>query len=271
MKITELLTQENAKKVADEVVSAFEKEISEKTLEVDFKMNAGLMEINYPTAELKEALYKIHNKNIPLPNTSFSFNTTSDSMLQTIKNGFCELIENGVLTEQDHETMTDFIAQIINQINSDDSLIQRIKSAIRRVNMAPEDVFPFADTAVVLFEFGEKEDYGDMIKVANYSRYNKQLQSFVGEKRAIAQDLLLRRREFGYNSNLPTVNIYSMIIDEQKAASNPMYADVLIEDVKIVREAKECHLDIFVNYSPISKEEYEAKLQKMEINNEQES
>jgi hypothetical protein len=75
--------------------------------------------------------------------------------------------------------------------------------------------------------------------------------------------LLLRRREFGYNSNLPTLDIYARIISEQKALNNPTYSDVFIEDVRVVREAKECHLDIFINYSPISKEEY-IRLQQME-------
>lgn len=264
MNLEDILTNDNANMICEEIIIAFENEANEKSLEIDFKLNAGKMEVHYPTADYQEALTRLHGQKVPLPNTSLSFNPTKETKLSLIKTTVCNLIAKDLMTEDHHEQLSIFLSSVINKINSDEQLIRRVKTAIRKVNHAVEDIFPFSQTRVILFEFGAKEDYGDMIKVANYSRYSKQMQAFVGEKRAVAQDLLLRRRAFGYDSDLPTIDIYAKIIAEQKEAQNPTYADVQIEDVKIVKEAKECHLDIFVDYSPISKEEYEAKLTEIE-------
>ena len=264
MTLDEILTNQNAALIAEEIISIFELQTNEKNLEIDFKLNAGVMEKHYPTADLEEALYKLHGQKVALPNTSFSFDAPDNSKLFELKSIVCKLIDGNEMNENDYDKLSIFLASVINGMNNNKNHLERLKAAIRKVNHAPADVFTFNDARVVLFEFGDKEDYGDMIKVANYSRYNKQLQGFVGEKKAVAQDLLLRRREFGYQSKMPTVDIYSLIIDEQKRLNNPKYADLLIEDVKIVKEAKECHLDIFVDYSPISKEEYEAKITEIE-------
>jgi hypothetical protein len=182
MQIADLLTPENVTKFADEIVTTFAIEANERSLEIDFKLNAGVMEVNWPNSDMKIALEQLHGKEMPLPNTSFSFNTQDGSLLNAIKREFCHLVENSLIQDQDHDLMAAFIRNVIKEINTNPLLMKRIKDTIRKINKAPEDIFPFSDAAVVLFEFGEKEDYGDMIKVANYSRYNKQLQSFVGEK-----------------------------------------------------------------------------------------
>lgn len=260
MNFKDFVAAENVIVVAEEIVTAFENEASSNSLEIDFKLNAGVMEVNYTNnADFKAALEKLHGRLVPSPNTSLSFNAPENSVLCKIKDYFCQNINNSTITENDYEIMHDFLTMVIRHVNQNQVLLERIKRAVRKVNGADEILFPFKDTMVVLFEFGEKEDYGDMIKVLHYSRYNKQLQSFVGEKKAVAQDLLLRRRQFGYNSKLETKEIYAKIIDEQKMNNNPLYEDILIEDVKIVREAKECHLDIFINYSPLPQDEYVAK------------
>jgi hypothetical protein len=46
---------------------------------------------------------------------------------------------------------------------------------------------------------------------------------------------------------------------EQKEANNPTYEDILPEDIVIVKEAKECHLDIFADFSLVARAEFEAK------------
>ena len=260
-----LLSSENALKVAEEIVDIFEKNANQQTLEVDFKLSNGKMEVNYTNnKELQNALQKLHGKIVPQPNTSLSFDAPENTMLCDIKNYFCEKMVDSQISDHDYEDMQEFLVQVIRNVNGNSNLVDRIKNALRKVNGADSVVFPFDDTMIVLFEFGDKEDYGDMIKVLHYSRYSKQLQSFVGEKKAVAQDLLLRRRQFGYHSKVPTAQIYAQIISEQKSLNNPLYEDIFIEDVKIVREAKECHLDLFVNYSPIEKDAYLLKIQETE-------
>lgn len=260
MNFIDLVAAENVSVVAEEIVTSFENEASASNLEIDFKLNAGVMEVNYTTnTDFKTALENLHGRLVPSPNTSLSFNASENSLLRKIKDHFCQNISNSTITENDYQVMHDFLTKVIRYVNQNQILLEKIKKAVRKVNGADEMLFPFHDTMIVLFEFGDKEDYGDMIKVLHYSRYNKQLQSFVGEKKAVAQDLLLRRRQFGYNSKIETKEIYAKIIDEQKRNNNPLYEDILIEDIKIVREAKECHLDIFINYSPLSQEEYLAK------------
>jgi hypothetical protein len=251
--------------VAREIVQSFVEQANSQTIDVDFKMKNGRMEIlQVENQEMKNAIVDIHGELVPQPNTSFSFNTTADMLLDKIKISFCEKIENDSISDQEYSDIQLFIKNIIKTINSNEELLSKILDKLRNLHDLPQEHFPMFNSRLVLFEFGHKEDYGDMIKVANFSRYNKNLQAFVGEKRAVAKDLLLRRRDFGYRSMLSPKEIYAKIIDEQKAAKNPLYEDLLIDDVKIVREAKECHMDLFIDYSPISREEYE----QLQINQE---
>lgn len=268
MLLSDIFTPKNVTDVAQEIVHIFVSQANADTLEVDFKLKNGRMEINYTdNKELKEALISIHDELVPQPNTNFSFNAPPNSIIWKMKDLFCSKLNKDELTDADYLQIQDFIKKVINAINNDSQLLEKIENTVRKHNGAEKHLFPFKNTKVVLFEFGDKEDYGDMIKVLNYSRYNKSLQAFVGEKRAVAQDLLLRRREFGYHSILPTREIYGKIIDEQKAAQNKLYEDLLLEDVKIVREAMECHLDIFIDYSPVSQQEFDSALTPTEKTN----
>ena len=250
MSIETIITPTTIELVAKELVDTFAKEANEKTIEVDFKIKHGRMEINYPdNREVQDALKLIHGQIVPQANTHLSFNAPANTQLAKIKNQFCELIEQEEISDEDYSLIQKFVKNVINHINDSHDLIEKIKDTIRKLNKLDESAFLMSDSRLILFEFGHKEDYGDMIKVLNYSRYNKQLQSFVGEKRPVAKDLLLKRREFGYNSKLPTRKIYEKIIDAEKSVNNPLYADLQIEDVHIVREAKEFHMDIFIDYS----------------------
>lgn len=269
MNTANLLDDAQAIVVANEILKQFEDEANATTLEVDYEIKNGQMKIKYTdNADMRESLRALHGSDVPQPNTSFSFNANSSSQLFAIKNAVCGMIENNQVSDEDFIAMQKFIAKIINHINSDTVCIERIRNKIHAITGADKAIFPLNDIKVILFEFGHKEDYGDMIKVLHYSRYSKQLQSFVGEKKAVAKDLLLQRRAFGYDSALPTAEIYKQIIAREKNDNNPLYDEIEFEDIKIVREAKECHLDIFVNYSPISQDEYEQKFATTENTNE---
>lgn len=263
MNIRDYLTPEIVQLAAKELVETFAQEANEKTLEVDFKLKNGLMEINYPdNVEVQNALVNIHGEIVPQANTHLSFNATSGSKLAEIKDYFCELIEKDEINDEDYALIQKFVKNIIISINTSADLLAIINNKIRNLNKIDEETFALEKTKLILFEFGHKEDYGDMIKVLNYSRYNKVLQSFVGEKRAVAKDLLLKRREFGYDSKISTREIYAHIIEQQKKAQNPLYDDLLIEDVQIVKEAKEYHMDIFIDYSPRLRENMEIQINK---------
>lgn len=265
--IQDLLNVENARKVAEEILETLKVEMNEKNAETDFGMHKGIMERKYvPNSEIRKIISDIHGKDVPAPNVSFSFNSADKSLLRYIKDTLTKAIDNNEFQEEDYDHMQSFIKNIINIINSDDILVSSLRNSVRKnlFNDADEEVFPFKEIYVVLFEFGSKEDYGDIVRINNYQRFDKRTNQFVGEKKSISKDLLTRRREFGWDNNIPTSEIYAKIIQERKDANDPLYCDVLPEDVTVVQEAKECHIDIFADCSPISKEEFESKLQKIE-------
>lgn len=269
MNLTNLLDDKNVVNVANEIIDHFVSQADPSSLEVDYELKNGKMKVKYTdNAEMRASLKLLHGFDVPQPNTSYSFNAEANSTLYNIKNVVCDMIEKDEVTDTDYSNMQSFIAKLIQYINNNQDCIARIRNKIHSVTSAEKSIFPLPEIRVILFEFGHKEDYGDMIKVLHYSRYNKQLQSFVGEKKAVAKDLLVKRREFGYNSNLPTEEIYKQIIDKEKNDNNPLYDEIEFEDIKIVREAKECHLDIFVDYSPISQDEYAQKFATTETNHE---
>jgi len=260
--IIPLLTKENAKRVAEDILTAIEEKGNKDTIDVDFKLKNGVMERTpIHNQEILKTLVELHGREVPSPNTWFSFDTKLDSMLGFLKDTVCKKIDDNTITDTEFAKMQDFLKIVVNLINKDEDLLARLKAALRKnaLNNGDEVIFPLNECMLVLFEFGAKEDYGDMIKVFNYRRVNKATGTFVGEKNAIAKDLLQRRRDFGYERGQNTQEIYTKIIEDQRTAGNSLYLEILPQDVEIVAEAQECHLDIFVDYSPIGKEELIAK------------
>ena len=260
--IIPLLTKENAKRVAEDILTAIEEKGNKDTIDVDFKLKNGVMERTpIHNQEILKTLVELHGREVPSPNTWFSFDTKLDSMLGFLKDTVCKKIDDNTITDTEFAKMQDFLKIVVNLINKDEDLLARLRTALRKnaLNNGDEVIFPLNECMLVLFEFGAKEDYGDMIKVFNYRRVNKATGTFVGEKNAIAKDLLQRRRDFGYERGQNTQEIYTKIIEDQRAAGNSLYLEILPQDVEIVAEAQECHLDIFVDYSPIGKEELIAK------------
>jgi len=260
--IIPLLTKSNARRIAEDILTAIEGKGNKDTIDVDFKLKNGVMERNpIHNQEILKTLVELHGKEVPSPNTWFSFDTKHDSMLGFLKDTVCKKIDDNSITNAEFEKIQDFLKVVVNLVNKDEELLTRLRAALRKnaLNNGDEFIFPLNECMLVLFEFGAKEDYGDMIKVFNYRRVNKATGTFVGEKNAIAKDLLQRRRDFGYKRDQNTQEIYAKIIEDQRAVGNSLYLEILPQDVEIVAEAQECHLDIFVDYSPIGKEELIAK------------
>jgi hypothetical protein len=256
-----LLTEENANKIAEDIISALETEGTKETLDVDYEISQGVMKRKIiQNQEIRNTIKSLHGEDLPAPNTSFSFNAKKGTALWYINTTLCKLIENNEISDEDYSCLNPFLVKIIKKLNSN-NFKEKIRVILRNsvLGGAEEFLFPIKDLNVMLFEFGDKADYGDIIKVNKMSRYIKISGNFVGEKKAISYDLFNRRRAFGYGSSLSAKEIYDTIVREQKAAKNPIYDDVLPEDVIIVKEAKECHLDIFADYSVISREEFETK------------
>jgi hypothetical protein len=267
--IANLLTDENALRVAEDILNAIEKKGNKDTLDFDFRVKNGIMEKSFiSNKDLLHVLEPIHGLQVPSPNTWFSFDTNLDSMLGYIKDTICSLIEKEEILDKEYELIPGFLKKVINLINQNEKLNNRLKNILRKIVLdnGDEILFPLKDTKLILFEFGSKEDYGDMIKVKNYSRVNKATGKFIGEKSGVAKDLLQRRRDMGYSRNDDTKKIYSDIVIQQRAEKNPIYENVLPEDIEIVTEAKECHVDIFADYSPLEKELLISKL--IEVNAE---
>lgn len=259
--LLDLLTEENAKKIAEEVVEYLETEASKENIDVDYEISKGVMKRNQiQNEEISKAISLLHKRTLPSPNTSFSFNARKGTMLWYLNTTLCKLIENNQVSDTEYNSLQPFLEKIIHKLN-EPNLVERTRVALRKHILGSSDdfLFPLNDVVLMLFEFGDKADYGDMLKIQKMNRYNKISGSFVGEKKAIAKDLLERRRKFGYDSPLSTKEIYDTIIKDQKAAGNALYEDVLPEDVHIVKEAKECHLDIFADYSLVSKEQFEER------------
>lgn len=270
--IIPLLTKENARRVAEDILTAIEEKGNKDTIDVDFRLKNGVMERTpIQNQEILKTLVELHGREVPSPNTWFSFDTKLDSMLGFLKDTVCKKIDDNSITNTEFEKIQDFLKIVVNLVNKDEELLTRLRAALRKnaLNNGDELLFPLTECMLVLFEFGAKEDYGDMIKVFNYRRVNKATGTFVGEKNAIAKDLLQRRRDFGYKRDQNTQEIYTKIIEDQRAAGNSLYLEILPQDVEIVAEAQECHLDIFVDYSPIGKEELIAKT--VETNSQEKS
>lgn len=259
--LLDLLNDENANQIADEVVAALEIEgVFGKSIEVDYEINKGVMArkpIEHP--DVRKAIISLHGKELPSPNTSFSFNANKSTKLYYINSLICKLIEEKGITDFEYNSIMPFLEKIIHNLNSEDRK-EKIRNILRKNVLGDADpvMFPIKDLTCMLFEFGSKEDYGDIIKIQKFARYNKLSGSFVGEKKSISEDLMLRRRQFGYCSDKSAREIYDTIVLAQKEAGNPLYDEILPEDVFIVKEAKECHLDIFADYSVLSKDEFEA-------------
>lgn len=261
--ILKLLNDENVNIVANDILVALENKQETDKLDFDFRLSNGSMErLPIVNRDILKAIVELHGSEVPAPNTWFSFDTKLNSMLGYIKDTVCNAMDNNSITEKESNAVYPFMKKIINTINTNPDFYNRLKKALRKhvINQADEEVFPLNDCRLTLFEFGAKADYGDIIKVRNYSRVNKSTGQFVGEKSGVSQDLLKRRREVGYERDQNSKEIYDRIITEQRLAGNPIYIDTLPEDVEVVTEAKECHLDLFADYAPIPKEELVAKL-----------
>ena len=261
--ILKLLNDENVNVVVNDILVALEDKQEKDKLDFDFRLSNGSMErLPIVNRDILKAIVELHGSEVPAPNTWFSFDTKLNSMIGYIKDIVCNSVDNNSMTEEESNAIYPFMKKIINTINTNPDFYNRLKKALRKhvINQADEEVFPLNDCRLILFEFGAKEDYGDIIKVRNYSRVNKSTGQFVGEKSGVSQDLLKRRREIGYERNQNSKEVYDRIVTEQKLAGNPIYTDTLPEDVEVVTEAKECHLDLFADYAPIPKEELVAKL-----------
>lgn len=262
--ILPLLTSENARKVAEDVISALEEHGNKSTIDFDFKMKEGKMERSeVGNEEIRAVLRSLHGCDVPAPNTWFSFDTKLDSLLGFIKDTICAKMDADTITDAEFEGVQNFIPQVIKHLNQDQDLVDRLRGCLRKVvlnNTDDPEFFPLRDIRTLLFEFGAKEDYGDMIKVFKYARISATTGKFTGEKNAVAKDLIRRRREIGFSRGQNTKEIYDQIVREQREAQNPLYAEVLPEDIEILSEAKECHLDLFADYSPLTKDEIVAKV-----------
>lgn len=260
--ILTLLTEEHAKRVAEDIVVALEEDATKDTLNFDFETAQGKMiRKPVPNEEVRNVLKQIHGFDVPAPNTWFSFDTKKNSMLGFLKDSICKEMEEDKLTEKEFVAIQDFIAKLISVLNTEEALVNRIKAVLRKLvlNNAEADFFPIEECRTILFEFGEKSDYGDIIKIFKYARVVKATGEFIGETTVVSKDLMRRREKIGYKRGDDTKAIYTQIALEQRAAGNPLYRDVFPEDIKVVQEAKECHLEIFAEYSPISREEILAR------------
>lgn len=261
--ILTMLNDENAKRVAEDLIAAIEEKGNKDTLDFDFRVKNGVMErqpISNP--DILKTLVELHGKEVPAPNTWFSFDTNLKSMLGYLKDTICKKLEDESISDKEFNAIQPFLKKVVKLVNTDEVLTNRLRNALRKVvlNGGEEVLFPLNECKLILFEFGSKEDYGDIIKVTNYRRVNKVTGQFVGEKTSISKDLMQRRREYGFQREQDTKAVYAKIIEEQRANGNQLYAEILPDDVEVVTEAKECHLDLFADYAPLAKESLASKL-----------
>jgi len=270
--ILTMLNDENAKRVAEDLIVAIEEKGNKDTLDFDFRVKNGIMErkkISNP--DILKALIELHGKEVPEPNTWFSFDTNLKSMLGYLKDTICNKLEDQTISDKEFNAIQPFLKKVISIVNNDEVFLNRLRNALRKVvlNGGDEVLFPLKECKLILFEFGSKEDYGDIIKISNYRRVNKITGQFVGEKSSISKDLMEKRRAYGFERGQDTKAIYSKIIEQERQNGNQLYAGVLPEDVEVVTEAKECHLDIFADYAPIDKESLVSKLVEASANVDQ--
>lgn len=269
--ILSLLTDKNARKVAEDILVAIEEKGDKESFDFDFRVKNGVMErIPVANKDIRKALVELHGCEVPSSNTWFSFDTKLNSMLGYLKDTITKILENNSITNEEMTAIQGFIKKVVNVMNDDEELLNRLKKSLRKavLNDGDEVVFPLKDCRLLLFEFGSKEDYGDMIKIFNYKRVNKATGNFVGERNSISKDLLDKRRSFGYERGQNTQEIYTKIIEEQRSKNNPLYAEILPQDVEVVAEAMECHIDIFADYAPLEKEELISKIVEISSHNE---
>jgi hypothetical protein len=250
--IAKLLDETCVNRVAEDLVVAIE-ESSKRELECDFKLNNGIMERSrVVNAEVAKALNDLHGKDVWAANTWCSFDSKLNSMLGFVKDSICKVMDN--MSKEDFDLVSKFISDVMKKMNSDQILINRMKKAIRTklLNNNDDTLFPIKEIYVVLWEFGDKEDYGDILKIFSYKSLNVSTGKYSSQNKGLAGDLIQRRRQFGYGRNQNTFEIYKNIIEEQKKCNNPLYDEVLPEDIQIVSEAKECEINLFVDYSPES-------------------
>jgi len=254
--LTQLFDELCEVRVANDIVTALE-EASSKQIECDFHLNEGVMAVKeIENKEIAQALAILHGKKVYAANTWYAFDTKLNSMLGFVKDTVCKLMAKGDMTDADFGLVSDFIPRVLNRVNTTPELLDRIRVALRKLVLNNDDstLFPMKETRLLLWEFGEKEDYGDVIKIFSYKTVNAQTGKYTTKNEGIAQDLIQRRRQAGYKRDQNPIDVYAAIILEQKAANNPLYAEILPEDVVVVSEARDCHLDFFVDYSPASKE-----------------
>ncbi len=259
----EILTDSKVEECVQEIISAVESSTKED-FQISFQIINGKMTFEpIENEQLKEAIIKLHGREIQKPNTSLSFDSRKNSLLEYIIQTMNQKFESNSHSEEDLSNLSSFIKQVINKFNSDSDVLKRLRDVVRRNVLNSEDdvLFPLNDCVLFLFEFGDKADYGDTISVKKYSLVNVNTGKVTSITQSISEDIMRRRRSFGYTKECNTKEIYTQIINEQKAANNPLYAEILPEDIKIVEEAKECHLDFFIDYSPISKEDLLKRLE----------
>jgi len=91
--IKDLLTDENVRKVADDVVSAFEN-ANKDELDINYHVSNGIMKRDViPNKEIREAVKSLHGKEVPSPNTAFSFDTKHNTMLWYINDTLCKILD----------------------------------------------------------------------------------------------------------------------------------------------------------------------------------
>jgi hypothetical protein len=232
MGLMEYLTDENAKRIADDIIRHFEEKGTKDNVEFSYELHAGVM------SSIDE-------------NTSFEFDPDQGSVCDEFKEIlFSEEIEPepGEETTEEHKyrikAVNSFLELVCKKASEDH--VDKIREKIRKVVIPDSDprIFPLKEVRLSNFEV---VDYSSM---PDYSKYQ-----LIIHKMAPASVQPPSVRDELFSIHEETGEPYDAIVKRKKEEQDPSYEYVSGVDTKKIYF--EYSLAFYVDYAPIPREEFE--------------
>jgi len=223
MKLNDFLTDDLARKCAEEISQDFNEKGSGETIEVDFNISAGKMV-----------------ESMSVVNTWFKFDADKENTRKVIS-FLTEIWRNEETNENDAKIVSDFekkVSQALQDMTENHDLIT---SSIRRevFKNAPKELMPIKDIKFHRVEFAGEDEQGYILRIQKYAKVDADTGQYSEPPQSVAPDLIQIHTETGQS--------FKEIIEEKRLAGDKRYE--YVADATVERYVKEVTVTLSADYS----------------------
>tara|TARA_B100001778_G_scaffold334668_1_gene347042 strand:- start:2395 stop:3105 length:711 start_codon:yes stop_codon:yes gene_type:complete len=222
--VIEFLNEDRAKACAQEIMTAFEKQGSSETIEVDFNLSKGKM-----VEPLDQA------------NTWFKFDCRdAGGALQEVFEFLTELWRDESTTEEDAERVREFerlVVSFIESMTNAETLGTILRQSVFK--SVPAELLPIKEFRFHRVEFAGEDEQGYLLKVEKLAKVDPETGQYIDTPQTVAKELIQIHTETGKD--------FKDIIEEKRLAGDARYE--FVADARLERYVRDVTVTLSADYS----------------------